>query len=651
MSQNIDEQNVRMLEQLAEADPIQFMQLWEGLVATDLAPASLKLLQYLKARALITMNQLPEAEALALEQLNQAVQEGDHLSISRCNLVLAKCSSNEESGESLKSFLDVALDAAKNSRDNRMIAEILIHLGAYYQTRNDKSNALKSFARAQGICELLSDSDINLQLIMGYGTTYYQAGEHHKALAYMTDALRLAIECNDVNRQLLIINNLSTLYSILLRFEDAAEVLNRGIHIAETHQIHMRKVLLLFNLGVLYLRQDQYQLCYEKLTECEDFSRSIGFSDPRYCLELYSNLAGACRYLENYEEARGYLEQAEAIARDLKDASMVKEIEVNKANLYLRMGKSEEARKLLTNCRNYFRKHGKHEKLIVCQMNLAEYYEQKKDYPKTISLLKEISPLYQEYLSRILDEKAEEYDREMKNQLSRFDRVKEDYSRLASRFTDQIRGEFIGQSAQHQKVLQMALLAAQHPVASVLITGESGTGKEVIANLIHMNGVRSAGPFVAVNVSAITSSILESEFFGHRKGSFTGAVADHKGFFQQANHGTLFLDEIGDMPRDLQSKLLRVLETRKVTPVGSTSEISIDCRVICSTNRKLEEMLSNNLFRLDLFHRLNTIEIDIPPLRDRSEDIPLLITHYARLLAKQNNQKSPIISNQFMARM
>jgi len=651
MSKQIDEITLKLLEQLTEADPMQFMQRLEELLALELNQTQREQLLYLKARALVTMQRFPEAEALALELLSNAVLDGDHLLIAKCNLVLGKCGSTDENGKVLKGYLDVALEAAKNSRDNRMIAEILIHLGIFFQNNQDKANALKSFARAQKICDELTDNDIKMQLLMSYGTTHYRAGEHHKALGYMTDALKLAIASDDVNRQLLIINNLSTLYSILLRFDDAVDVLNRGIQIAETHQIHIRKVLLLFNLGVLHLRQDQYQSSYDKLKECEAFATAIGFNDPRYQLELYSNLAGACRFLDKYDESLDYLERTEAIAHALKDSNMIKENEGNKANLLLRMGRAEEARKLLIGCRNFFKKNGRFDKLIVAQLNLADYYELKKDYPKAIALLKEISPLYQEYMSKVLDEKAVEYDRELNNQLSRLDQVKEDFSRLATKLNEQVRTEFIGQSPQYNKVLETALLAAQHPVASVLITGESGTGKEVIANLIHMNGVRSSGPFIAVNVSAITSSLMESEFFGHRKGSFTGAITDHKGFFQQANHGTLFLDEIGDMPKELQSKLLRVLETRKVTPVGSTAEIPVDCRVICSTNRKLEEMLGNNLFRLDLFHRLNTIEIHIPPLRSRKEDIPLLIEHFAGLLAQLNYQRKPEIFPAFIARM
>jgi len=247
--------------------------------------------------------------------------------------------------------------------------------------------------------------------------------------------------------------------------------------------------------------------------------------------------------------------------------------------------------------------------------------------------------------------KASEFDAQLKALLTRIDEVQDNYGKLASRFTDRILSEFIGRSPHHRKVLETALMAAKHPLASVLITGESGTGKEVIANLIHLNSLRNSGPFVAVNVSAITSTLLESEFFGHRKGSFTGATSEHKGFFQQANRGTLFLDEIGDMPKELQSKLLRVLESRRVTPVGSATEIPFDCRIISSTNRNIEEMLKTDQFRLDLFHRLNTLEIHIPPLRNRSEDIPLLIDYFVDLLAGQHNRKKPMLNSDFVKRL
>jgi transcriptional regulator with PAS, ATPase and Fis domain len=152
-------------------------------------------------------------------------------------------------------------------------------------------------------------------------------------------------------------------------------------------------------------------------------------------------------------------------------------------------------------------------------------------------------------------------------------------------------------------------------------------------------------------MAAISSSLLESEFFGHKRGSFTGATHDTKGFFLEANKGSLFLDEISEMPTNLQAKLLRVLESRKLSPVGSSSEIAFDTRVISSTNRNVMEMINQNSFRLDLYHRLNTIEIYIPPLRERSDDIPALIDYYTEKIARDLKILPPRIDVSFVSRM
>ncbi|GGH19021.1 acetoacetate metabolism regulatory protein AtoC [Alsobacter metallidurans] len=163
---------------------------------------------------------------------------------------------------------------------------------------------------------------------------------------------------------------------------------------------------------------------------------------------------------------------------------------------------------------------------------------------------------------------------------------------------------------------------------TVLLTGESGTGKEVVARAIHFNSPRSAGPFVAVNCAAVPEALLESEFFGHVKGSFTGAVANRVGRFGQADNGTLFLDEIGDMPLALQAKILRVLQDHVYEPVGSTLSKTTDVRIIAATNRDLEKMVAAGQFRGDLFYRLNVFAIPLPALRDRREDIPLFLDRF-----------------------
>jgi len=162
-----------------------------------------------------------------------------------------------------------------------------------------------------------------------------------------------------------------------------------------------------------------------------------------------------------------------------------------------------------------------------------------------------------------------------------------------------------------------------------LITGESGTGKELFAQAIHQASAYSSGPFVAINCAAIPKELIETELFGYVPGAFTGAKKDgNKGKFVQAHGGTLFLDEIGDMPLELQSKLLRVLQERMVTPVGGTNPIPIDIRVISATNQDLEKMIREKTFRSDLYYRLNVINLTIPPLRERKDDIPVLIDYF-----------------------
>jgi two-component system nitrogen regulation response regulator NtrX len=194
------------------------------------------------------------------------------------------------------------------------------------------------------------------------------------------------------------------------------------------------------------------------------------------------------------------------------------------------------------------------------------------------------------------------------------------------------RYEIVGTSYQIQKVLERVEKVSPTE-ARVLITGENGTGKELVARAIHRLSSRADERFVDVNCAAIPSELIESALFGHIKGSFTGAVADRAGKFEQADGGTLFLDEVGDMSLDAQAKVLRALETGVVTRVGGSKPIEVDVRVIAATNKELAHEIEEGRFREDLFYRLNVVPIEVPPLRERREDIPMLILHFAELMA------------------
>ncbi|MEE8440204.1 MAG: sigma-54 dependent transcriptional regulator, partial [Spirochaetia bacterium] len=197
------------------------------------------------------------------------------------------------------------------------------------------------------------------------------------------------------------------------------------------------------------------------------------------------------------------------------------------------------------------------------------------------------------------------------------DKVEEKYGRK----------NIIAASPQMRKVLDLVALVARTD-SNVLIEGESGTGKELVANAIHFGGHRSSRPYLAINCGALSEHLLESELFGHVKGSFTGAVRDKKGIFEEADGGTLLLDEVGDMPLSLQVKLLRVLQEHVIRKVGSNGNVNVDVRILASTNQRLATLVNEGKFREDLFYRLKVVPVLIPPLRERKEDIVPLVDHF-----------------------
>ena len=239
---------------------------------------------------------------------------------------------------------------------------------------------------------------------------------------------------------------------------------------------------------------------------------------------------------------------------------------------------------------------------------------------------------------------------ELLNKVSRikeFIDIKNENKRLKEKALKSERVDFIGESPIVKRLLNQTKIIVVTDT-TVLIEGESGTGKEVLAKTIHRLSPRKNHPFVAINCAAIPDSLLESELFGYKKGAFTGAISDKTGFFKMADNGTLFIDDIDDMPLHIQVKLLRVIQEREIYPVGSAEHETVNIRIICATKKPLELLVKEGKFREDLFYRLNVVHLKIPPLRERKEDIPLLIEHFLKKHG-ENREAERVIKDNMQA--
>lgn len=398
--------------------------------------------------------------------------------------------------------------------------------------------------------------------------------------------------------------------------------------------------MFLFNLGNMKLNNSLSEEAIVYYERCILILESIPHAAQHMLMDIYNNVSLAYWRVNDNAKSIAYINKSIQKAKETGFDELEIRMNVSKTNILIAMEDYEGAHKILTHAAKYYKKKKLYFDLIEINYALASLYILKNDYVSGYKMVDSNRDHYRKHISQLIEKQAKDEVSLLNASDIQWDATLQD--KPESEKPDKSYG-FIGVSPAARQVLNTALLAAQYPNTNVLITGESGTGKEVIAQIIHHNSLRRYNAFVSVNVASLAGGLIENELFGHNKGAFTGADTPTKGYFLKANKGSFFMDEISEFPFEMQSKLLRVLETRKVIALGSNQEVPFDCRIICATNQDIRRMLEANKFRIDLYHRLNTIEIYIPPLRERPEDIEPLVDFYTDFFAKELRAPHPVV--------
>lgn len=459
---------------------------------------------------------------------------------------------------------------------------------------------------------------------------YSKINENEKALENYLRSMELKTELGLEDRIAITLNNIGNTCKKLQKYEEAMNYLEQALVLAKKHSSRTDEALTQQNIGLLYHEMDNLEEALKYFRESEKMRREI--NDPHSLCCILLNIGNVLTKIKSFQEAETILLEGMLLAQEHHFSELELETYTFLIELYDDLNDPKTA--------NLFRsKFITLNKTITYENYNNELAEMKTKYEtdlreKEAELLKQKNVELEEKNDLITKQKMK-----LEKTLEELHRSEISYNYAASELKHNIGSNIIGESPQLKKIINLISKVANTTNTSVLITGESGTGKELIARAIHEHSKRSYNNFCAVNVSSIPASLFESEFFGHKKSSFTGADRDKPGWFEIADNGTIFLDEIGTLSPDLQIKLLRVLEERKIIRIGSHHEIPVDIRIISATNSNLLNLVEQENFRSDLYHRLATFVINIPPLRERINDIPLLLEHFVKHFGTKMNKQ------------
>ncbi len=518
-------------------------------------------------------------------------------------------------------------------------------LGYSYMINRMYEEGEKEFLRCLSLGSKHQDKKITAFSLFGLGELNLRQGFYLDAKESLVKAITYFKEIgidiylfSPLNDYGLILKNFGELPEAISVFEELIELANNP-------EMFTEQGLAYSNLSLCYRSTGDFDLAEQcSLKALELLGKT---ANKQTIKKIYNNLGLIYGKLEKNDLAIESFQKAYEISCELNDEFQQRLVRNNILYYKLMNGQfSEGMKQEIEENANYLKKNNLDEMYIKAQNLLAYYYMNKKEYEKACDVLDDLITQQRQYYKKQLQVQNQDFYDTFNESILRRERIK---GLLEQNLQKSIKHQLIGNSKKLRYAVDMAKKASKINNINVLITGESGTGKEILSRLIHFNSERKDQRLVTVNCSAITSSLAESEFFGHVEGAFTGAVYNKAGFFEQANGGTLYLDEIGDMPVEIQSKLLRVIESGKLTPVGSDKSIKVDVRIVASTNKDLNELILQNQFRLDLLHRINAIHITIPPLRERMEDLDRLIEHFVFEMSKVLNKRNVGIDESYIA--
>lgn len=564
------------------------------------------------------------------------------------------------------------------------LARLLDKLGRAAFFNHDAQKAIQYFLETDKIANQLNDKTINYGRFNSLGNVFQALGRNDKAIDYFHKSIQLGLQFNKTDNLTSSHNNLGNIYYHYQNYTKASEHLEISLSYFSKNDFSPHKAGALNTLASIYGDMENYQKSNQIFSLlCNDHYKKY---TPDFYIIAHTNLCGSALMNNDITGAEKYLLEVEDLVEDSGQTFPIETVYffyqralMNKAKQNIDLALADFRKGL-----SIAEEHKINEEVAEINYALAEVYLNKQDYEtakiltqKTLSIWKElrlenkIATVYK--LLAKIEESRSRYKQALQNHKKYADgliqhlqqqlkinkkekqeikkKVKKEFyfksanNLISEELTKLVKHKFIGVSQAMKDLTNKLLMASEHPDVNVLILGESGVGKEIAARIIHYNSPRKQNNMFSVNSSAFPETLVESSFYGYEKNAFTGAEKLHIGYFEACKGGSVFFDEVGDMSYPIQSKLIRVLEEKVINRVGSVKNIEVDFRMISATNKNINKLAQNSEFRFDLLSRINTIEINIPPLRERTEDIPILTEHFLQSTAEKFNQPLPVLIN------